>query len=537
MRKKNYTFWLIFTYIVMAAVCAALIIFYKQSLTSIIINITMFVIVAIVYGFAIHKFQIGWQFQKALYASTARIKNDARADRRYLWDQYKKDPSGVLFQDDILSRQYQKFLAEMRRLEQFKNADYKCNIEDYINQEYVDATMKKNILNLVAGTLTGLGILGTFVGLSFGLQFFNTGTSAEITESIAPLMEGVKIAFHTSIYGLVFSLVYNFVYKASMEAVYTQLDEFLSTFDTYVLGDAYNDNESTMRELLQTLPEMLGDCISEKMTAASYSMSKTMKDFAQTVTESQAEGMRGLANEFIEQLNISMGNSYSMFGRVINETVEIQRQNNAYAQTIMDRLGTVAGNVNDINTLSARIIDSMSGYIGEVEKLQNIVNENYSSTYRQMETLKEHEERMQGYVYAISAHEKEVNESIRQELAEIIKMSGAFSGEIQSTTQKLSSMLSAARTEIDTAAAALAAASVGLDDKLTASLTQTFDIFDTNMAQITDRLSETVSSIDSTTQRVPEVVLAAYDGMKQSFEAMQEEMNRVLQTLQNMSRN
>ncbi len=537
MRKRNYTFWLVFIYIIMAAVCVALILFYKQSLTSIIINIAMFVIVGIIYGFAISKFQMGWRFQKALYAATSRIKNDARADRRYLWDQYKKDPSGVLFQEDILSRQYQKFMAEMRRLEQFKNADYKADIEDYINQEYVDASMKKNILNLVAGTLTGLGILGTFVGLSFGLQFFNTGTTAEITESIAPLMDGIKVAFHTSIYGLVFSLVYSFVYKSSMEAVYTQLDEFLSTFDTYVLGDAYNDNESSMRELLQALPDQIGASVGDQMSAASYNMSKTMNDFAQNMTTSQSEAMRVLANEFIEQLNVSMSNSYSMFGRVINETVEIQRQNNAYAQTVMDRLGAVAGNINDINTLSSRIIDSMSGYIGEVEKLQNIVNENYSSTYRQMETLKEHEERMQGYVYAISAHEKEVNESIRQELAEIIKMSGAFSGEIQSTTQKLSSVLNAAKTEIDASSAALASAAVGLDASLTASLNQTFNVFDTNMAQITDRLNETVSSIDSTTQRVPEVVLSAYNGMKQSFDAMQAEMNRVLQTLQNMSRN
>ena len=537
MRKKNYTFWLVLIYIIMAAVCAALIILYKQSLTSIVINIAMFVIVAIVFAFAINKLSVGWRLQKALYAATARIKNDARADRRYLWDQYKKDPSGVLFQDDILTRQYQKFLTEMRRLEQFKNADYKCNIEDYINQEYVDASMKKNILNLVPGTMTGLGILGTFVGLSFGLQFFNTGTSAEITESIPPLMDGIKVAFHTSVYGLIFSLVFNFVYKASMEAVYVQLDEFLSAFDTYVLGDSYNDNESSLRELVQALPQAISANINDQMTPMVYNTNKTMMEFAKTVSENQAEGMKGLVNEFIEQLNASMGNTYSMFGRVINDTVEIQRQNNAYAQTIMDRLGTVAANVNDINTLSAQIIDSMSGYIGEVEKLQNIVNENYSSTYRQMETLKEHEERMQGYVYAISAHEKEVNDSIKQELSEIIKMSGAFSGEIQSTTQKLSNLLNTAGTEIDTAAKELAAASVGLDAHLNETLTETFNVFDTNMAQITERLSETIAGIDQTTQRVPDVVLAADDSMKQSVDSMQAEMKNVLQNLQSLQNN
>lgn len=537
MRKKNYTFWLILIYIILAAVCAGLIIIYKESLTSIVINVAMFLIVAIIFAFAINKLSVGWRLQKALYAATARIKNDARSDRRYLWDQYKKDPAGVLFQDCILTRQYQKFVTEMRRLEQFENADYKCSIEDYINHEYVDASMKKNILNLIPGTMTGLGILGTFVGLSFGLQFFNTGTSAEITDSIAPLMEGIKVAFHTSVYGMIFSLVFSFVYKASMEAVYVQLDEFLSTFDTYVLGDSYNDNESSMRELVQALPATISESMGEQMAPALYSMSKTMNEFARTMTERQAEGMRALANEFIEQLNTSMSNSFSLFGRAMNETVEIQRQNNVYAQTVMDRLGTMAGNINDINTLSAQIIDSMSGYISEIEKLQNIVNENYSSTYRQMETLKEHEERMQGYVYAISAHEKEVNESIKQELSEIIKMSGAFSGEIQSTTQKLSNLLNTAGTEIDTAAKELAAASIALDDHLASTLNESFQAFDSSMAQVTDRLSETVASIDKTTERVPEVVLAAYNGMKQSFDNMQEEMTRVLQSLAEMNRN
>ena len=537
MKKKNYTFWLVLIYLIMAVVCAVLIITSRQNLTSIIINVAMFLIVAIIFGFAISKFSIGWRIQKALSAATAKIRADARSDRRYLWDQYKKEAGGGLFPDNILTPQYQKFLAEMKRLEQFRNADYKCDIEDYINKEYVDASMKKNILNLVSGTMTGLGILGTFVGLSFGLQFFNTGTSEEITNSIAPLMDGIKVAFHTSVYGMVFSLVYSFVYKASMEAVYVQLEEFLTTFNTYVLGDSYNDNESTMRELIQALPETLGqnisDHMSDSLTPIVYNMNKSMMDFAQTIADNQAEGMKGMVDEFVNKLNQSMGNSYALLGGVLNDTIEIQRQNNVYAQTIMDRLSGITTNVDEVNRLSANIVESMGGYISEISKLQSLVNENYSSTYRQMETLKEHEERMQGYVYAISAHEKEVNDSIKQELSEIIKMSGAFSGEIQSTSQKLTSMLTAARTDIDTAARELAAASAGLESNLTRSVSETFNLFDTNMAQVTQALGETVSRIEKTTERVPEVVLAAYDGMRQSFEQMQAETNNLVKSLEN----
>lgn len=535
MRKKNYTFWLVITYIIMAAVCAGLIILFNQSLTSIVINVAMFVIVGIIFLYAIHRFSIAWKLQKALYAATAKIKEDAHSDTRYLWDRYKKDMGGGLFPDNILTKQYQKFTNEMKRLEKFQNADYKCDIEDYINQEYVDAATKKNILNLVSGTMTGLGILGTFVGLSFGLQYFNTGTAAEITDSIAPLMDGIKVAFHTSVYGMVFSLVFSFVYKATMEAVYVQLDEFLSAFNTYVLGDSYNDNESRIREVLQTLPQAMGTALSEQMgqslTPFVYNMNKTMMDFAQTIADSQAEGMKGLVNEFVDRLNETMGDTYRRFGQVMNETIDIQRQNNAYAQTVMNSLGQVAGNVSDINTLSVRIIDNMSGYIAQLEKLQGIINDNYNSTYRQMEILKDHEDKMQDYVYSIAENEREVNVSIRKELDEIIKTSGIFSAEMQSASQQLTAVLNATRSDISSAADKLSDAATGLDEKLTESLKETFDLFDTNMAEITTHLGTTVSQIEQTTDRVPEVVLAAYTSMKQSFDDMQTEMNSLLRAM------
>lgn len=540
MRKKNYTFWLLLTYVVLALICAGLIILFHQSLTSIIINIAMFMFVAMIFAFAIGKFNMAGKFQKALSSAIYKIKEDAKSDSRYLWKQYKKDKDGGLFPDNILSRQYQKFTAEMLRLEQFNNADYKCSIEDYINKEYIDASLKKNILNLIPGTMTGLGILGTFVGLSFGLQFFNTGTAAEITESIAPLMEGIKVAFHTSIYGLVFSLVYSFVYRATMEEVYMQLDEFLSVFNTYVVGDAINDNESNMREMLQQIPDSLGDKIgqqmSESLTPVVYNMNKTMMDFAQTIADSQAKGMQGLVDEFINKMDQSLGGNLSRLGRTLNETIELQKGNNAYAQTIMDRMAQVSGNVNDVNTLSVRIIDNMNGYITEVNRLQGVITENYNITYRQMEALKDHEERMQGYVHALTAHEKEVNENIKKELNEVIRMSHVFTEEIQGTSQQLTDTLNSARIEIDAAAKELAAASTGLDERLSTSLKETFRMFDSNMAQITTHLSTTVSEIEKTTDRVPEVVLAAYNSMKQSFDNMQAETNNLIRSLENINK-
>ncbi len=52
---------------------------------------------------------------------------------------------------------------------------------------------------------TTIGVLGTFVGIYFGLRYFDVDN---ITESIPSLLEGLKTAFTTSIWGISLSLVF-----------------------------------------------------------------------------------------------------------------------------------------------------------------------------------------------------------------------------------------------------------------------------------------------------------------------------------------
>src|SRR5690554_1149518 len=53
--------------------------------------------------------------------------------------------------------------------------------------------------------LTSLGILGTFVGIVIGLLGFD---ATDIDSSIAPLLEGLKTAFTSSLAGMLLSIIY-----------------------------------------------------------------------------------------------------------------------------------------------------------------------------------------------------------------------------------------------------------------------------------------------------------------------------------------
>ena len=76
--------------------------------------------------------------------------------------------------------------------------------------------------NSVPALLVGLGILGTFVGLVWGLRSFSgieDFTSAEMEKAIKELLPGVSTAFVTSVWGMFASLLFNGLEKGCIGRV------------------------------------------------------------------------------------------------------------------------------------------------------------------------------------------------------------------------------------------------------------------------------------------------------------------------------
>lgn len=210
--------WLPVVYVVMLGICILLNVT-NDSLdpANVLISVCMFGIVGAIFVYAYkhlkHIDQMGEDFRIAI----SYIKGDYAKEKKLLWDLYRTETRYGIFNEEHLRNSYVDYVEEMKRLEQDEEGKYACDIEDFINYQLIDDAVEKGRLNLVPGAMTGLGILGTFIGLSIGLQAFNTGSAEEITNSIGPLMDGIKVAFHTSIYGMIFSLTFNLIFKTVLE--------------------------------------------------------------------------------------------------------------------------------------------------------------------------------------------------------------------------------------------------------------------------------------------------------------------------------
>jgi hypothetical protein len=241
--------WLPVVYFVMLVICIFLNITNTDpDIASIAVNAAMFIIVGIVFIFAYKRMGRIDKMGEDFHIAISYIKQDYAKKKGLLWDEYKTDSRYGIFNESHLRNRYIDYVDEMNRLEKEAPNKYRCDIEDFINYQLIDDCVEKGRLSLIPGAMTGLGILGTFVGLSFALQAFNTGSADEIANSIGSLMDGIKVAFHTSIYGMIFSLTFNLIFKTVTEKAYQKMDEFIAEFKRYVCPDARYDNESVELE-------------------------------------------------------------------------------------------------------------------------------------------------------------------------------------------------------------------------------------------------------------------------------------------------
>jgi len=339
--KKFYEWLLAVVFIVMVALCVVLNFTsgQKEDMANIIVNGVLFLIVAVIFlSCDLNCFMPMGDIMADLDEATDKIRKDAMNSHEYLWEPYSKN--GVeLFTNSILREAFDDYRLELARRADSGQSYYKPDIENYINIDMVDRVMRRNRLNQVAGALTGLGILGTFIGLSLGLQNFNTGSTAEITGSIEPLMNGIKVAFHTSIYGMVFSLVFNYVYKRKLYEAECAVEDFLTVWKKFVVPDTSIDGTNRLIELEEEnlkAVRNLSDRMSEEMAAQlepNFSrLEKVITDFAHVASGDQKEALKAVVEKFVEEMNNSVNDGFAKLGTALDE----QARNSAKAVRIAD---------------------------------------------------------------------------------------------------------------------------------------------------------------------------------------------------------
>ncbi|MBQ2953876.1 MAG: EAL domain-containing protein [Clostridia bacterium] len=161
---------------------------------------------------------------------------------------------------DEIFRSYQQKLKSQR-----ESGQVLSDVSDYINDDVLALHSWQSIILQIPGTLTGLGILGTFVGLIIGIRGIGFSTVGAALTSVQTLLGGIQVAFYTSICGVILSLLFNIVYRMAWNVMMRNLGIFTESFHKNVVPPVadqarYRESRTARQitELLERLPRNQG---------------------------------------------------------------------------------------------------------------------------------------------------------------------------------------------------------------------------------------------------------------------------------------
>lgn len=279
------------------------------SVSNLLINVGFLLIIGVLFILSFISFARLNHVTDALMQAADDLEDRYEAAQRNLWPEYRK--KNDIFASPVLNEQFSKYQKRIASHTTSKGLITEvCPLEDYFSEDLLDQVGKTYYNSAVSGTLTGLGILGTFLGLTMGMSSFSGNDIFTISDNIAPLLDGMKVAFHTSVYGIFFSLVFNFVYRSLMADAYEKLSYFLSVFQEYAAPMVSNTDENMSAMLIYQ--------------ANTANALKSIMELMRGNAADQTKGVERIVQQFISRMSDSMGSDFEKLGNSLNEACRTQ---------------------------------------------------------------------------------------------------------------------------------------------------------------------------------------------------------------------
>lgn len=171
---------------------------------------------------------------------------------------------------DELFRDYRDKARVQREMGQIMS-----DIDEILNEDVLSLLCWQGVAAQIPGTMTGLGILGTFIGLIIGIRDIEFMTVEAAIASVQSILGGIHIAFYTSISGVILSIIFNISQNILRNMMNRELGMFLEDFHKYILPTAkeqklYRDRKEARKivELLERIPKNSGFSLTQTQGAA-----------------------------------------------------------------------------------------------------------------------------------------------------------------------------------------------------------------------------------------------------------------------------
>lgn len=190
--------------------------------------------------------------------------------------------------------------------------------EAFYNDRTLLEDLPLDLFRAMPGIFTGLGLLGTFAGITAGISGIDLGNVETMKSGIEVLLSGTQTAFVTSVVGLILALVYNLVdswiYRPYTKKRVALIDQLNALFPSKSLEEFLSHQAEQAEEQTDAMRELNGELVGrleDMFVKLSQSIDVALKNnLKESFTQSLEPVFQDL-NQSIDKLGTSAGDTLS----------------------------------------------------------------------------------------------------------------------------------------------------------------------------------------------------------------------------------
>ncbi|TFB13571.1 hypothetical protein E3U55_15740 [Filobacillus milosensis] len=420
---------------------------YANLLIKVIVSVLVIVFIAYIY--------VSWRtnsFIKTLKNSraenvhqTINNMNDRINNKKYMWK-------------SVYDKKWNQYYFYYNQSDDFIPDPY----EYFKREDLVYKVGQRKFVETIPAMLVSLGILGTFIGIFLGIQDLQGGSSEQIQIGINTLLEGMDVAFMSSIVGILGSLAFQIIDRLLFYPLLLlkKIDKLRDSLDEVIPveseGSLLQNLVETQKEQMNDLKEFFTDEFINRLTSGiteSFNQSiqphleqtqQTMQELVEKTTEKQHESMDQMVDNFIDSLNETTNNHMDNILEAFGKSIEWQEHVHSRMEILVENVMKAAENQSEMveetkgltNTLN-QFTDSYANYQENLFDLSNKL-ESTSSSFDSIL------ERMDTVLHSLGERYTEVEDQLKARIDEMNQSIELFKDQSNMLTQVQSDIQSTA---------------------------------------------------------------------------------------------
>lgn len=268
------------------------------------------------------------------------------------------------------------------------------DIYDYIVEEnLVQKYGNRKLIDIIPGIFVSAGILGTFIGLISGISGLTMDANSEaIRLGINDLLNGMSVAFYSSIMGITLSLVWQLLdktifYPRLIGSFRNNRHEMDKTFPTQDEGNFLKQMVRNQKEQMedfqafmseQLIPQMvsgIGQAVSQTLQPHFEKTNEMVRQTLEQSKEKQTEGMQEMVEKFVEALNSETSDYMKELAITLQRTVDWQEKVHEEMSNLVKSMNESAEMQSNMVDKTTNLTEEIHSYTDKITSYQTVLQE------------------------------------------------------------------------------------------------------------------------------------------------------------------